>query len=90
MQYVALARQGISPHAPIAEGLYTREGETNCIGVMPVQTEGLCLQLHLQPLYALASSARNEPINPVAQVRQVAQTFKIAGWILRNSRVHVP
>jgi len=57
---------------------------------VPVQAEGLCFQLHLQPLDALASSARNEPINPVAQVRQVAQTFKIVGLILRNSGVHVP
>ena len=59
----------LSPHALIAEGLYTGEGETNCIGVVPVQTEILCFQLHLQALNALATSARNEPINPVAQVR---------------------
>ena len=78
------------PHAPIAERLYTREGETNCIGVVPVQTEGLCFQLHLQPLNALATSARNEPINSMTQIRRVAQTFKIVGWILRNSGVHVP
>jgi uncharacterized protein YecE (DUF72 family) len=58
--------------------------------VKRLQTLDPYLERFFQPLDALASSPRNEPINPVVQVRQVAQTFKIEGRILRNNGVHVP
>jgi hypothetical protein len=56
---------------------------------LSVRTECLPFQDRFQPLYAFASPARNQPVNRMAQAAQVAQPFKIVGWIFRQSGAHV-